>query len=321
MGRQTLFAGAWDPGRAAPTLAAGVAIAVEERMRDTELQRARRIMAWVYGVAMVVAVIVAWPLADWHPLSRTALVDVVATLVVFAGSRLFDNSSMYDPYWSVLPCALAVWHGLDAPADANGGRQLLVLALVLLWGLRLTYNFLRGWGGLSHEDWRYRDFRGSWGRWYWPGSLLGIHMFPTLMTWLGCLALLPAMRSSAPLGLVDVAAVAVTVTAIAIEALADEQLLAFRRAHPQGGAICEVGLWARSRHPNYLGEVMFWVGLWLFAAAADSSAAGWTAIGPVAMIALFRFASIPLAERRSLRRRPGYAERIKRVPAMLPRMW
>jgi steroid 5-alpha reductase family enzyme len=193
--------------------------------------------------------------------------------------------------------------------------------LVAVWGVRLTYNFLRGWGGLSHEDWRYRDFRGSWGRWYWPGSLFGIHLFPTLMTWLGCLALVPAMRSSAPLGLLDVAAVVVTVLAIAIEAIADEQLLAFRRVHPQGGAICEVGLWGRSRHPNYLGEVMFWVGLWLFAVAADPGTAGWTAVGPIAMVVMFRGASIPLADRRSLRRRPGYAEHMRRVPALLLRLW
>lgn len=304
-------------------LAAGVAITVEEGMRDRELQRARGILVWVYGVAAVVAVAVigAAPFADWHPIARTALADVVATLVVFAGSRLFDNSSVYDPYWSVLPIALAGWHVLDAGSDANVGRQVLVLVLVALWGVRLTYNFLRGWGGLGHEDWRYRDFRGSWGRWYWPGSLFGIHLFPTLMTWLGCLALVPALRSSAPLGLMDVAAVMVTVVAIAIEAIADEQMLAFRRAHPQGGAICEVGLWGRSRHPNYLGEVMFWVGLWLFAVAADPGSATWTAIGPVAMIAMFRGASIPLADRRSRRRRPGYAEHARRVPAMLPRWW
>lgn len=289
-------------------------------MRDREQTRARRIVLWIYVVAAVAAVLAAWPLADWHPIARTLVADLVATVVVFAGSRLFDNSSIYDPYWSVLPIGLALWHLLDAPGDANGGRQALVFALVLLWGVRLTYNCLRGWSGLAHEDWRYRDFRGSWGRWYWPGSFFGIHLFPTLLTWLGCFALHPALRSSAGLGLLDLLAVGVTTLAVLLETVADEQLRAFRLAHPGGGAICDVGLWARSRHPNYLGEVMFWIGLWLFAVAAAPDSAAWTAAGPLAMLALFRFASIPLADRRSLRRRPAYAEHMRRVPAMLPRL-
>lgn len=290
-------------------------------MRDREQARARRVVLWIYLVAAVVAVLVAWPLAAWHPIARTLAATLVATLVVFAGSRLFDNSSIYDPYWSVLPIALALWHEHDAPDDASGGRQALVLILVLLWGVRLTYNCLRGWTGLGHEDWRYREFRTSWGRWYWPGSLLGIHMFPTLLTWLGCFALHPALRSGAPLGLLDLLAFGVTLVAVLLETIADEQLRAFRRAHPGGGAICDVGLWASSRHPNYLGEVMFWIGLWLFAVAADPGSATWTAAGPLAMLALFRFASVPLADRRSLRRRPAYAEHMRRVPAMLPRPW
>jgi len=48
---------------------------------------------------------------------------------VIAGSRLLDNSSIYDPYWSVLPIGLALWHLHDAPADGSAARQTLVLAL------------------------------------------------------------------------------------------------------------------------------------------------------------------------------------------------
>ena len=280
----------------------------------------RRVVTVVYIVAGVVGIAAAWPFVDWHPIARTALADAVATAVVFAGSRLFDNSSLYDPYWSVLPIALAGYHLADAPVDANHARQLLVFALVSLWGVRLTWNWLRGWSGLGHEDWRYRDFRVRCGRWYWPVSFAGIHMFPTLLTWLGCLALYPALRASTPLGALDVLAVLVTLGATALEAIADEQLRAFRRAHPGGGAICDVGLWSRSRHPNYLGEVLFWVGLWLFAVAAEPASAGWTAAGPLMMLALFRLVSIPLADRRSQGRRPGYAEHIRRVPALIPRI-
>lgn len=280
------------------------------------LETDRRRVLDVYVAAAIAGVIAAWGCEGW--LAQTGVATVAATLVVFAGSRLYDNSSVYDPYWSVAPMLFAGFHLLCAPAEASGGRQVLVLALVSLWGLRLTFNWLRGWGGMAHEDWRYSDFRGAWGRWYWPGSLAGIHMFPTLMTWLGSLALHPALRAATPLNLVDLLAFVVTLAAISIEWLADEQMHAYRLS--RRGGICDVGLWARSRHPNYFGEIGFWVGLWLFAVAAEPTSAGWTAVGPVAMVVLFRLASIPLADRRSLRRRPGYAEHMRRVPALVPRL-
>ncbi|GAJ06174.1 unnamed protein product, partial [marine sediment metagenome] len=59
------------------------------------------------------------------------------------------------------------------------------------------------------------------------------------------------------------------------------------------------GLWAYSRHPNYLGEVMFWWGLFLFALAADLSH-WWVFVGPLAMTVLFIFVSIPMMDKRNL---------------------
>jgi steroid 5-alpha reductase family enzyme len=77
------------------------------------------------------------------------------------------------------------------------------------------------------------------------------------------------------------------------------------------------GLWAYSRHPNYFGEVTFWWGLFFFALAADTDY-WWTIIGPAAITVLFTFISIPMMDKRNLARRPGYEERIKNIPALIP---
>ena len=77
------------------------------------------------------------------------------------------------------------------------------------------------------------------------------------------------------------------------------------------------GLWAYSRHPNYFGEVAFWWGLYLFALAADPGY-WWTIVGPCAVTALFLTASIPLMDKRSLDRRPGYAARMESTSALIP---
>jgi steroid 5-alpha reductase family enzyme len=65
---------------------------------------------------------------------------------------------------------------------------------------------------------------------------------------------------------------------------------------------------------------MLWWGLYLFSLAADPGR-WWTGAGPLAMTALFVFISVPLIDRRMLRRKPGYAEHMRRVPALLPRPW
>jgi steroid 5-alpha reductase family enzyme len=271
-----------------------------------------------YVAALVVAaLVVRWLGPDVHPLRAVAFADVAATVAVFVVSVLVDNTSVYDPYWSVAPIAIAPWIAAQpAAAGAPFARQALVIGLVTLWGLRLTYNWARGFSGLAHEDWRYVDIRRTTGRAYWPASLFGLHLMPTVMVYLGCLALYPALTSPRPIGLLDAVAAVVTLSAVGIELVADEQLRAFRKARREGEILAR-GLWAFSRHPNYFGEVSFWWGLFLFALAADPGA-WWAGAGAVAISALFVFASIPLLDKRSVARRPEYADHMKRVSALVP---
>src|SRR5690606_3355347 len=120
---------------------------------------------------------------------------------------------------------------------------------------------------------------------------------PTLQVFVGCLALWPALSSPRPMGWLDAFAALVTCSAIATEAVADRQLRAFVSGPKRPGAVLERGLWAWSRHPNYLGEMMFWWGLGLFALAADPGAY-WALAGALAISLMFRLVSIPLLEQR-----------------------
>jgi steroid 5-alpha reductase family enzyme len=272
------------------------------------------------GLAYVSATIVAVVVLSLVDLGATwldlALADVAATVIVFGFSVGLSNSSLYDPYWSVAPPLLGV--GFVALEELSlTPRAMVALALTFVWGARLTYSFLRGWPGLSHEDWRYRDLRDETGPAYWLVSLLGIHLFPTALTFAGSLALFGAIATSAPLSIVDAIAALVTVTAIAIEARADRELRDFVRSKPAPDAILDTGLWAYSRHPNYLGEILFWWGLALFSVAAGAPLY-WALPGAIAITLLFVFVSIPMIERRMAKRRPGWAAHRRRVPALVP---
>ncbi len=243
-------------------------------------------------------------------IAHCALADLAATVVVFAFSVAADNTSVYDPYWSVMPPVLAAYLLLRQGVTTRGA---VIVALVTVWGIRLTYNWARGWRGLSHEDWRYVAFRRQ-GRAYWVISFFGLQLFPSVMTFGGCLPLFFAFDGS--WNAMQLLGAAIMLVATAIEAVADEQMRAFRSQPENDGQIISTGLWSWSRHPNYFGELGFWLGVGVL--GLGSGAPGWTAIGIVALLGLFRFASIPLAEKRSLERRPGFAEHQRKVSMLIP---
>jgi len=273
------------------------------------------VLSYLLCIAAGGAVLFGLPLAPaWDAFTA----DVVATLVIFGFSRRYRNSSFYDAYWSVIPPLLALYWMGRHPEIAHSPRALLVTALVWLWAIRLTSNWSVYWGGLHHEDWRYAVVRSRAGKAAVWADLFGIHLFPTVQVFLGCLPIYAVMsRGDAPLGWLDAVASIVTLGAIAIETAADLQLHAFI-ARRQPGTFINTGLWAWSRHPNYFGELGFWWGLMLFGLAAAPAQWWWIVPGALAMSAMFLFASIPLMDTRSVERRPAYREHMRKVSALVP---
>jgi steroid 5-alpha reductase family enzyme len=282
-----------------------------------KLDRARGLLAVLaaYLAAGVVAAITGRLSSGLHPILTAGLADLAATLMVFAFSLAYNNSSFYDPYWSLIPPFLALYWLLAAGARGQPARQVLAGGLLLGWSLRLTFNWIRRWRGLSHEDWRYASYRRK-GAAFWPISFAGFHLMPTLIVFLACLPLWPALTAGRGFGALDVLAAAVSAGAVAVEAIADRQLSRFLRA--AGPAeILDTGLWSLSRHPNYFGEVAFWWGLWLFGLAAAPSW-WWTVAGPLCMTALFLGLSVPMMDRHLASRRPGYTTALRKRSAFLP---
>jgi steroid 5-alpha reductase family enzyme len=280
-----------------------------------------RFILCVYVVAIAAAGI-AWALWDvaspadaaWGLLAGYA----AATVVTMIATLRVDNGSVFDAWWSVLPPFAAIWCTTLAVGDGVTPRQVAVHAVVWFWALRLTANWAAGWPGLDHEDWRYVRLKERWPVPKWAVYLVAVEGAPTLFVWLGSLSLYPALALGGDgFGVLDGVALSVGLGAVALELAADEQMRSFA-ATKRPGDIMQGGLWRYSRHPNYLGEIGFWVSLWLFAVAA-APGVWWVVAGPLAMVGLFVFASIPLLDERSIERRPGYAEYAARVPALVPR--
>ncbi len=315
--------------------------------RPRALDRARGLLACLaaYLAAGAAALIAGRLSGGLHPLLAAGLADLAATVVVFAFSLAYNNSSFYDPYWSLAPPVLALYWLLAAGSRGLPARQALAGALLAIWAARLTFNWLRRWRGLSHEDWRYADYRRAGAAYgpaataaprhgylpyspaataapqhgylpYWLISFAGFHLMPTLLVFLGCLSLWPALSFGRPLGLLDLAAALLTAGAVLLEAAADRQLARFL-ATAGPAEVLDTGLWSLSRHPNYFGEVAFWWGLWLFGLAAAPSW-WWTVAGPLSITALFLGVSVPMMDRHLAAGRPRYAAELKKRSAFLP---
>jgi steroid 5-alpha reductase family enzyme len=127
-----------------------------------------------------------------------------------------------------------------------------------------------------------------------------------------------ASHSGRSIGILDILAVIMALTGVTIQQFADLDLRRFNRTK-KSGDVLNTGLWSRSRHPNYLGEMMWWWSLWLFTLAAHP-ASWWAGVGALAMTVMFFAASIPLAEKRSAERRPGWEAYQAVTPMVLPRL-
>jgi steroid 5-alpha reductase family enzyme len=270
----------------------------------------------LYAIATYTGIYVLQNYPTGNTLIDLLQADIAATVVVFVGSIVTRNASMYDAYWSVAPIAFVFFWLFQA--DEVSVRAMIVAGLVAYWGVRLTYNWYRGWPNLKHEDWRYADLKAKTKFFYPFVNLTGIHLMPTLMVFAGALPLQYALTANTPLNLYDIIAILITVIALYFETVADEQLLKFRNnPDRKKGEILSTGLWSLSRHPNYFGETFFWIGLFVFGLAADGPV--WPMVlGPISMLGLFLGISIPMIDKRMLASKPGYEERMKTTPAFFP---
>ena len=111
-------------------------------------------------------------------------------------------------------------------------------------------------------------------------------------------------------------ALAVGVIAVLLETFSDIQLHRFRRQNTDREAFLQSGLWAYSRHPNYCGEAMYWWSTALFALSVRLSPL--MVLGAVGVSCMILFASIPMAEKRALAKRPRFADYQRRVSRLIP---
>ena len=267
-----------------------------------------------------------------------ALVAACSALYCFIVGEITGNNSQMDKLWSILP-PVYVW--IAAFKGGFAPRLVIMAVIVTLWGARLTWNFARKgayswkfWSGEEDYRWGWLRQRGAFRlRWVWTlFDLLFISIYQNLLVLLTVMPVVFAFTSDRPLCWMDLVAALLMLSFICLETVADEQQWKFQTTkwgmiksgkkledlpEPYCKGFNTTGLWACSRHPNYLGEQGTWIAFYLFSIAAGAPVINWSVAGAVLLVLLF-LGSSTLAEYISSSKYPLYSEYRKSVCRYFP---
>jgi steroid 5-alpha reductase family enzyme len=256
-------------------------------------------------------------LIDSNIFLRLLACHVEATIFIYILSVAFKNSSWYDAFWSVIPVVLTILCWIDIHAAGNVIRAGMMFNVMVFWAIRLTYNWARSWDGFTHEDWRYVMMKGKAENkfQYFLTDFGAIHLIPTLSVFMALLPMNYTLYYPGPeVFWLDWVAYAIGISAVFIQIISDQQMYNFRLTLTEPQTM-QSGLWFYSRHPNYLGEILFWFSFFIFS-LSNGLSASWLIIGTVTMYALVAITSVAMMDSRSLQRRHDFKAYMDTTPAI-----
>jgi steroid 5-alpha reductase family enzyme len=240
----------------------------------------------------------------------------VVQWLAFVPAYLLQSEKFFDLTGSITYISVTALAVLLGPIV--DGRSILLLPLVVIWAGRLG-TFLSGRIRRAGRDARFDEIKPSFIRFLNTWTLQALWVALTLSAALAAIT----ADNRKELDLFALAGFLVWVSGFAIELAADSQKSRFRANPENKGKFINTGLWASSRHPNYFGEIVLWVGV---AVIALPILRGWqwvTLISPVFVaVLLTRISGVPILEKRADERWGGqedYEAYKERTPVLIPR--
>jgi steroid 5-alpha reductase family enzyme len=248
-------------------------------------------------------------------LQASFIIFILVTLL-WIWSVIIKNVSIVDIFWGFGFVVVNAFYVLMSGELTN--RKLLILALVTLWGLRLTIYL--AWRNIGKgEDFRYQTFRKDYGpKRYWWFSYFQVFLLQGGLIMFVSLPLLGIHMAtdSGALNILDYIGVLVWLIGFAFEAVGDFQLARFKNNPANKGKVLNTGFWKYTRHPNYFGDSAVW---WAFALFSIAAGSYWQIIGSVVMTFLIiKVSGVALLERTLNHSKPEYADYIQKTNSFFP---
>lgn len=278
----------------------------------------------ITAVIILIAALVSWAVIPWSSTWQGTPIILIACVYIFAiqwlafiPAYLMQTEKFYDLVGSLTYISSVGLMLLLNPSNSTGA--LLIAALVAIWAARLgTFLFVR----ISQDggDSRFDAIKPNAPRFFLVWNIQGLWVFLTLAAALMVLT----SNTAANLGIVSYLGLLLWVVGFAIEVIADRQKRQFRKQRTEQGGdnFIQSGLWAYSRHPNYFGEIVLWLGI---AVIALPSFTGWQFLGLISPVfvtlLLTRVSGVPLLEAKADARfgeRSDYQRYKQEVPVLFP---
>ena len=256
-------------------------------------------------------------LAGWPAMTALALGAFAIQWLAFIPARLFQTERFYDLTGSIT--YIAVTLAAISAATAPSGAQWLIAIMIFIWAGRLgsfLFRRIHAAGG----DQRFDHIKVSSSRFFVAWTLQGAWVVMT-----SCAALTAILSAEqTAVGVIYVMGAVMWVAGFVIEVMADRQKSRFRADPANAGRFINVGLWARSRHPNYFGEILLWAGIAVMAVPYLSGTQWVVMLSPLFVYALLtRISGIPTLARRGQQLwgdDPTYQAYVANTPRLLPRL-
>ena len=237
--------------------------------------------------------------------------------IAFIPAYIFQTEKFYDLTGS-LTYLLVIWYSLTLSSDQFtnlNGANIVIVLLISLWAIRLgSFLFMR----IHHdgEDKRFRSIKPSASQFFMTWTLQGL--------WVSLCSMCALTAISSNTGIVTNAffyiGLALFILGFAIEVMADMEKSAFKANQENKDKFITTGLWARSRHPNYFGEIVLWTGIAVMSFSSLEGLQYLTLISPIFTYLLLVYVSgVRMLEARADLKwgdNPAYQEYKKKTPVL-----
>ena len=256
-------------------------------------------------------------IGDWSAMTILALGCFAMQWLAFVPARLLKTERFYDLTGSLTYIAVTVAAVVTAAAPA--GAQWLIAAMILVWAGRLgsfLFRRIHAAGG----DQRFDHIKVSSSRFFVAWTLQGAWV---VMTSCAAVSAILSVQPQAVGAIFAIGAV-MWVAGFVIEVVADRQKSRFKADPVNEGRFINTGLWARSRHPNYFGEILLWAGIAVMAIPYLSGTQWVVMLSPRFVYALLtRVSGVPTLVRRGQQLwgdDPAYQAYLSSTPLLMPRL-
>ncbi|MGK0209274.1 MAG: steroid 5-alpha reductase family enzyme [Patescibacteria group bacterium] len=217
------------------------------------------------------------------------VISLVLQLIFFIPAFLFKTDKFTDFTYGLTFIILAILFYLESVGDLY--RQLLAI-MIIVWALRLAIYLvvrIRKIGRDSRFDETRDHFFKFLQFWLLQGFVVWVVMIPAIYFFTSSLSVNPIWF---------IVGSVLFWKGLLIEGIADQQKFSFKNNKKNAGKWCDVGLWKYSRHPNYYGEMMIWVGIYI-AVVTGITQYYIALLGPLLIILVLRYGSgVPPLEKR-----------------------